>query len=54
MSWSVSPACLTLGYVAFYAVGAYTWSLLASAHFNLHYPFWVLLPLRGLPRNAPA
>ena len=36
---------LDLGYVAFYAVGAYTWSLLASAHFDLHYPFWVLLPL---------
>ena len=29
---------LDLGYVAFYAVGAYTWSLLASAHFNLHLP----------------
>ena len=36
---------LDLGYVAFYAVGAYTWSLLASAHFDLHYPFWILLPL---------
>jgi branched-chain amino acid transport system permease protein len=36
---------LDLGYVAFYAVGAYTWSLLASPHFNLHLPFWILLPL---------
>lgn len=36
---------LDLGYVAFYAVGAYTWSLLASTQFNLHYPFWILLPL---------
>ena len=51
---------LDLGYVAFYAVGAYTWSLLASAHFNLHYPFWVLLPLgaflaalAGLMLGAP-
>jgi branched-chain amino acid transport system permease protein len=51
---------LDLGYVAFYAVGAYTWSLLASEHFNLHYPFWVLLPLgaflaalAGLMLGAP-
>jgi branched-chain amino acid transport system permease protein len=51
---------LDLGYVAFYAVGAYTWSLLASQHFNLHYPFWVLLPLgaflaalAGLMLGAP-
>lgn len=36
---------LDLGYVAFYAVGAYTWSLLASPHFNIHLPFWILLPL---------
>ena len=51
---------LDLGYVAFYAVGAYTWSLLASAHFDLHYPFWLLLPLgaclaalAGLMLGAP-
>ena len=36
---------LDLGYVAFYAVGAYTYALLASPHFNLHLPFWVILPL---------
>jgi len=36
---------LDLGYVAFYAVGAYTWALLASPHFGLHLPFWVILPL---------
>ncbi|MCS6995625.1 MAG: ABC transporter ATP-binding protein [Casimicrobiaceae bacterium] len=36
---------LDLGYVAFYAVGAYTWALLASAHFGLSVPFWVLIPL---------
>jgi branched-chain amino acid transport system permease protein len=39
---------LDLGYVAFYAVGAYTWALLASPHFNLHLPFWAILPLGAL------
>ena len=36
---------LDLGYVAFYAVGAYIYALLASPHFNLHLPFWVILPI---------
>src|SRR6266542_5356460 len=36
---------LDLGYIAFYAVGAYTYALLASPHFDLHLPFWVILPL---------
>ncbi len=36
---------LDLGYVAFYAVGAYVYALLASPHFNIHLPFWALLPL---------
>ena len=36
---------LDFGYIAFYAVGAYTYALLASPHFNLHLPFWVILPL---------
>lgn len=36
---------LDLGYIAFYAVGAYTWALLASPHLGIHLPFWVLLPL---------
>ena len=36
---------LDLGYVAFYAVGAYTFALLA-AHFG--FGFWVCLPLAGL------
>jgi len=36
---------LDLGYVAFYAVGAYTYALLASPHFDLHLPFWVTVPL---------
>ena len=36
---------LDLGYIAFYAVGAYVYALLASAHFDLHLPFWITLPL---------
>ncbi|NYT37056.1 ABC transporter ATP-binding protein [Allopusillimonas soli] len=36
---------LDLGYIAFYAVGAYTWALLASPHFGLHLPFWAILPI---------
>ena len=39
---------LDLGYIAFYAVGAYTYALLASPHFGLHLPFWVILPIGGL------
>ena len=36
---------LDLGYIAFYAVGAYTYALLASPQFDLHLPFWVILPI---------
>jgi branched-chain amino acid transport system permease protein len=36
---------LDLGYIAFYAVGAYVYALLASPHFNIHLPFWIILPL---------
>ncbi len=36
---------LDLGYIAFYAVGAYVYALLASPHFDLHLPFWIILPL---------
>ena len=36
---------LDLGYIAFYAVGAYTWALLASPHFGLHLPIWAILPI---------
>jgi len=36
---------LDLGYVAFYAVGAYAYALLASPHFGLHLPFWIILPI---------
>jgi len=36
---------LDLGYVAFYAVGAYTYALL---HYNFGIGFWVALPIGGL------
>ena len=36
---------LDLGYIAFYAVGAYAYALLASPHFGLHLPFWAILPI---------
>ena len=39
---------LALGYIAFYAVGAYAYALLASPHFDLHLPFWVILPIGAL------
>jgi branched-chain amino acid transport system permease protein len=37
---------LDLGYVAFYAVGAYTFSLLATTE-GIEWSFWVCLPLAG-------
>jgi branched-chain amino acid transport system permease protein len=36
---------LDLGYIAFYAVGAYLYALLASPHFGLHLPAWAILPM---------
>src|SRR3954449_1594476 len=36
---------LDLGYIAFYAVGAYVYALLASPHLNTHLPFWIILPI---------
>ena len=39
---------LDLGYIAFYAVGAYLYALLASPHFGLHWPMWAILPLGAL------
>ena len=36
---------LDLGYIAFYALGAYLYALLASPHFGLHWPVWAILPL---------
>ena len=35
---------LDLGYIAFYAVGAYMYALLASPQFNIHLPFWIIIP----------
>jgi branched-chain amino acid transport system permease protein len=39
---------LDLGYIAFFAVGAYCYALLASPQFDLHGSFLVLLPLGAL------
>lgn len=39
---------LDLGYVAFYAIGAYTYALLASVQFDLHVSFWVALPIAAM------
>ncbi len=39
---------LDLGYIAFYGVGAYTYALLASPQFNIHLPFWIILPIGAL------
>src|SRR5215467_9190674 len=36
---------LDLGYIAFDAVGAYVYALLASPHFGVHWPFWAILPI---------
>ncbi len=35
---------LDLGYVAFYAIGAYGYALVASPQFGIHIPFWFMLP----------
>ncbi len=34
---------LDLGYAAFFAIGAYTYAMMASPQFNVHLPFWLLL-----------
>ena len=49
---------LDLGYIAFYAVGAYVYALLSSPHLamafpdlfpeGIHLPFWVILPLGAM------
>jgi len=36
---------LDLGYVAFFAVGAYLYALLASPQLGIHWPFFLLLPM---------
>lgn len=39
---------LDLGYIAFYAVGAYLYALLASPQFGIHWPMLAILPLGAL------
>jgi branched-chain amino acid transport system permease protein len=39
---------LDLGYIAFFAVGAYCYALLASPQLAIHWPFLVLLPLAAI------
>ena len=39
---------LDLGYIGFYAIGAYVYALLSSPHFGLHLPLWVVLPLGAM------
>ncbi|MEK6594425.1 MAG: ABC transporter ATP-binding protein [Pseudomonadota bacterium] len=39
---------LDLGYIAFFAVGAYAYALFASPQFDIHWSFLVLLPLGAL------
>jgi branched-chain amino acid transport system permease protein len=39
---------LDLGYIAFYAVGAYVYAFLASPHFGIHWNFLVVLPICAL------
>ena len=39
---------LDLGYVAFFAVGAYCYALLGSPQFGLHLPLWAVLPMGAL------
>ena len=34
---------LDLGYAAFFSIGAYTYGMLASPQFGIHWPFWLLL-----------
>lgn len=36
-----------LGFAAFYAIGAYTYAFLASPHFDIHLPFWIVILIAG-------
>jgi len=51
---------LDLGYVAFYAIGAYTTAFLASGHFGIHISWWIVVwiavaaaALAGIMLGAP-
>jgi branched-chain amino acid transport system permease protein len=39
---------LDMGFIAFYAVGAYTYGLLSSPQFGIHWPFYVTIPLGAI------
>ncbi|MEA2684301.1 MAG: branched-chain amino acid transport system permease protein [Chloroflexota bacterium] len=39
---------LDLGYAAFFAIGAYTYAILASSHYNIHLAFWPLLLIAAI------
>lgn len=39
---------LDLGYAAFFAIGSYTYAMLASDQFGVHLSFWLILPLAAL------
>lgn len=45
---------LNLGYAAFFAIGAYSWALLASPHHDVHLPFLLVFPLAGLAAGTIA
>ena len=36
---------LDLGYIAFFAIGGYTYGLVASGHWGIHLPFWAAAPV---------
>jgi branched-chain amino acid transport system permease protein len=39
---------LDLGYAAFFAIGSYSYAMLASQQFGIHIPFWVMLFVASL------
>ena len=39
---------LDLGYAAFFAIGSYSYAMLASQQFGIHIPFWVMLFLASV------
>ena len=43
---------LDLGYAAFFAIGSYTFAMLASPQFGIHIPFWVMLFLASGDRGG--
>jgi ABC-type branched-subunit amino acid transport system permease subunit len=36
---------LDLGYAAFFAIGTYSYAILASSYFDIHISFWLMLPI---------